>query len=286
MRLLDYAWTTFSSVSALDHTRFRLVLSERAARPTVGLEGEGFVVKLPVPKMEKEGIVSLQGLFADSDDQGWGMLWRLFRASLYHAAFHASKGNLKPFRAWARGKEQVPAVFAISLLEDYRITLASRDEWPGTMADIAYANAIGAMRMSDLDDIEGRGLRLASKLLLSLWGVPQQAGGRVDEDQAILGVTEEARGLVESSLGDPESPHLAKAADLVYGMFDRIVIPQIPAFPHTEAHSGDSLFGDHVEAGAERSRPGSRGPSARWGWRRRAVSRRMTSSTGTPSRRA
>ena len=100
MRLLDYAWSTFSSVSALDHSRFRLILTEKALRPTVGLEGEGFVVKLPVPKMEKEGIVSLQGLFADSDDQGWAMLWRLFRASLYHSAFHASKGNLKAYRAW------------------------------------------------------------------------------------------------------------------------------------------------------------------------------------------
>ena len=249
MRLLDYAWTTFSSVAAADHEKFRLILSEKAARPTVGREGDGYVVKLPIPRMEKEGIISVQGLFADADDQGWAMLWRLFRASLYHAAFHVSHGNLRAYRGWAKEKDQVPAIYTISLLEDYRITLAARERWPGTLSDIAYANLVGATRMTNLDDVESRGLRLASKHLLSLWGVPQQPGGRVDEDQSVLATTEKVRGLVETSLADPDSPLLAKAADLVYANFDKIVIPQIPAFPHTEAHSGDSIFGDHVEAG-------------------------------------
>ena len=248
MNILEYAWSTFTSVSGTDQSRFRLVLSETASRPTVGLDGEGFLAKLPVPRTEKEGVVSVQGLFADADDQGWATLWRLFRASLYHAAFHVSHGDLKPLAKWAKGKERFPAIFTISLLEDYRITLAARETWPGVMKDVAYANAVGALRMPDLDDVESRGLRTASKLLLSMWGVRQAKGGRVDEDKALLAVTEKVRGMVENSVSDPGSPLLLKGADIVYKLFDKAVLPQIPAFPHTEAHSGDSLFGPHLEA--------------------------------------
>ncbi|MDG6988560.1 MAG: VWA domain-containing protein [Nitrososphaerota archaeon] len=247
MNILEYAWTNFSSVSGVDQSKFRLILSESAPRPSVGLEGDGFVVKVPVPRREKEGVMSVQGLFADADDQGWATLWRLFRASLYHAAFHVSYGNLRPLAKWAKEKERFPAIFTISLLEDYRITLAARDRWPGTMTDVAYANAIAAMRMPDLDDIESRGLRTAAKLLVSLWGVSPAKGGRVDEDRELLALTEKARGMVENSVDNPEDPLLLKAADLVYKQFDKTVLPQIPAFPHTEAHSGDSLFRDHLE---------------------------------------
>lgn len=248
MNVLEYAWTNFSSVSGVDQSRFRLILSETAPRPSVGLEGDGFIVKVPVPRKEKEGVMSVQGLFADADDQGWATLWRLFRASLYHAAFHVSYGNLKPLAKWAREKERFPAIFTVSLLEDYRITLAARDRWPGVMTDIAYANAVGGMRMPDLDDVESRGLRVSAKILASLWGVAPAKGGRVEEDQATLALTEKVRGMVENSVEDPENPLLTKAADLVYKQFDKVVLPQIPAFPHTEAHSGDSLFRDHLEA--------------------------------------
>lgn len=248
MNILEYAWTTFSSVSGVDHDRFRLILSEAAARPSVGLEGDGYVVKIPVPRKEKEGMVSVQGLYADADEQGWGTLWRLFRASLYHAAFHVSHGDLKPLAKWAKEKERFPAIFTVSLLEDYRITLAARDDWPGVMTDIAYANLVAASRMPDLDDVESRGLRTAAKLLVALWGVAPDKGGRVDEDQAIFRVAEKVRGMVENSADDPRNPLLLKAAELIYKQFDKVVLPQIPAFPHTEAHSGDSLYSDHLEA--------------------------------------
>lgn len=256
MKILDYAWTTFTSISGADQNRFRLMLSESAARPTLGLEGEGYVAKIPVPRREKEGMVSLQGLFADADDQGWAILWRLFRASLYHAAFHVSYGNLGPLAKWAKGKERYPAIFTISLLEDYRITLAAREKWPGAMADIAYANSVAATRMVDVDDIESRGLRTASKLLLSLWGVSPAKQGRVEEDQSVLAVAEKVRGMAENSIEAPDNPLMLKAADLLYGAFNKVVLPQIPSFPHTEAHSGDSLFRDHLEAtgGKEASR--------------------------------
>lgn len=246
MRLLDFAWSTFCSVSGADQSGFRLILSDSAQRPTVGLEGEGFVVKLPVPRREGEGLVSVQGLFADADDQGWPILWRLFKASLYHAAFHVMHPGIRVYSSWAKGKDKYAAVYAISLLEDYRVTLAAKKEWLGVMGDIAYANYLGAMRMTPLDEIESRGLRMASKLLLSLWGVSPQPGARKDEDREVLGLAERVRGMVENSLDDPQSPLLTKAADLVYKAFDSSVLPQIPSFPHTEAHSGDSLFGDHL----------------------------------------
>ena len=255
MNILEYAWTNFSSVSGADQSRFRLILSATAPRPTLGLEGDGFLAKIPVPRQEKEGVVSVQGLFTDADGQGWATLWRLFRASLYHAAFHLAHGNLKPLAKWAKEKERFPAIFTLSLLEDYRITLAAREKWPGVMTDIAYANLVAAMRMPDLDDIESRGLRTASKLLVALWGVAPAKAGRVEEDQAILAITEKVRGMVENSAEDPENPLLLKAANLIYKQFDKVVLPQIPAFPHTEAHSGDSLFRDHLEATKGKGKP-------------------------------
>ena len=255
MNLLEYSWSAFSSISGADQTGFRLLLSESSARPTLGLEGEGYVVKVPMPRKEKEGVVSVQGLFADADDQGWATLWRLYRASLYHAAFHVAYGNLKPLAKWAKDKERYPAIFTISMLEDYRVTLAAREHWPGVMNDVAFANAVGSLRMTELDDIESRGMRTASKLLLSLWGVSQSKKGRAEEDQSILAVTEKVRGMVENSVADPANPLMLKAAGLVMKLFDKVVLPQIPSFPHTEAHSGDSLFGDHLEAARGKEAP-------------------------------
>jgi hypothetical protein len=70
-------------------------------------------------------------------------------------------------------------------------------------------------------------------------------------------VAEKVRGLIEGE--SPEDAHdssLVKAVDLVYREVRGFGnLPQIPAFPHTEAHSADSIFSDIlVGAGDEAGR--------------------------------
>ncbi len=134
------------------------------------------------------------------------------------------------------------------------MTAAARSRWEMLMRDIAFANYIAARRIEVPDEIANGSLRFATKLLLSVWGLRTYADARVDEDKDVLAVAEKARGLVEHSIStgtkDDAQAALVKAADLIYHeVKKRGDLLQIPSFPHTEAHSGDSLYESSILEG-------------------------------------
>jgi Mg-chelatase subunit ChlD len=245
MNILDFTWNTFNAITGLEYDNIRLVLEPSIPRPMVGREGKGFLVKLPIPRFEKNGVYCLHGLYEDSEDQNWSVLWRLYRASVYHSAFHILSPPLSSYSTWAHDKDYSPAMFTVSLLEDYRVTLAARAKWTQLLSDIAFANYVGAKRMGNVDAIESTPLRFACKLLLSLWGMGRISTATKQEDRHIAGLAEKARTLLESENNDPEPGKAClQAADIIYDeVSSRGRFAQIPSFPHTEAHSSDSLFG-------------------------------------------
>jgi len=244
LRILDYAWNTLTNVSRADYDRIRLILDESLPRPIIGKEASGYVVKLPMPRKEREGIYSLHGLYADSEGQNWTALWRLFRASLYHAAFHVLHSNVEQYVDWARGKDRHAAVYAVSLVEDYKITVMAHRDWSPLLQDIAYANFISAMRMRDPDKQGNRSLRVAQKLLLEVWGVSTRSEPRSGEESEIVRVGNRVRSLVQRfAFGSVGAEALEEAAGTAYGLVEGGgVLTKIPSFPHTEAHSSGELF--------------------------------------------
>ncbi|MDV3243923.1 MAG: VWA domain-containing protein [Nitrososphaerales archaeon] len=253
MRILEYAWNTLTNVSKTEYDGIRLLLDESLPRPMIGREASGYVVKLPVPRKEREGIYSLQGLYADTDNQNWTTLWRLFRASLYHAAFHVLHSDVERYIEWARGKDRYAAIYAVSLVEDYKITVMAHREWSPLLQDIAYANFISAMRMRDPDQVSNGGFRATLKLLLEVWGVSTRSEPRGDEDTEVVKVGNRVRSLVQRFVyGSVGVEALVDAAAAAYELVDsKGVLTQIPSFPHTESHSGGEAFESRLVEGRQ-----------------------------------
>ncbi len=136
----------------------------------------------------------------------------------------------------------------MSLLEDFRVTKKAADEWPGIMPDIAYANFISGMRIKSADDIVGPE-RMATKVLLELWGVNHGLRGDEEEDREVRRLATLARGAVDASVkasaGFPKE--LFEAADEIYGRLTKgSGIREVPSFPHTESHGESNIFEGQV----------------------------------------
>ena len=248
MNIIDYSWGIVSSVGKRDYDSFRLILDKDLSSPALTADKSGMVFKIPTPKLDDKGFYSLQGMYFDADERAWSGLWKLYRASLYHGALHAAYSDFKQYANWAKGKELKTATFVVSLIEDYRATRKAFDDWPGILQDIAYANYIAALRIKNVDEIVGPE-RVATKLLLELWGVNHGLRGDEEEDSEVRRLASLVRTAAAAGVkGVAEYPkELFTAADAVYERLSRgSKLREIPAFPHTEAHGESSIFDGQV----------------------------------------
>jgi hypothetical protein len=259
MRLLDYSWDLITSVGKRDHESLRLILDKGLERPLLSADQKGMVLKVPVPRVDHKGFYTLHGLYFDADERSWAILWRLYRASLYHGALHSAHSSFKEYAHWAEGKQLLTSTYVVSLLEDYRVTKTGGKEWPGILPDIAFANYMSALRTRDVELITGPE-KFATKLLLSLWGVSHGSTG--GDDPEVRGLASQIRVAVDESISTkkdyPDS--LFAAADKIYS---KLVgdggLREVPSFPYTESHQECTVFNDQlvevddpatVEAGA------------------------------------
>ncbi|MDG7022584.1 MAG: VWA domain-containing protein [Nitrososphaerota archaeon] len=226
--------------------------------PVLSGDGKGVVVKLGPPRMLEEKFYQIQGLYVDQDDAGWDLAWRCFRASIFHLALHAGYSDFRLYAPWARGKEVAAATFAVSLVEDMNILTEARARWEGVLPDLAYASHLSALRLGHPDRIDNSSLRAAAKLLLAGSGVFRSSGTALarDEDKAVAAATEHARMRVEEAAkARSKAPLLTEAAQEVYAAVTEFgPLPQIPAFPFTDAHGPCDLFeGKLTEENGEES---------------------------------
>lgn len=244
MNIIDYSWGLVSSVGKRDYDSFRLILDKELAAPVLASDKHGMVFRIPIPKLDDKGFYSLQGLYFDADERAWSGLWRLYRASLYHGALHSAYSDFKQYAGWAKGRDLKTATFVVSLIEDYRVTKKAFDDWPGIMPDIAYANYMSALRIKNVDELVGPE-RVATKILLELWGVNHGLRGDEEEDNDVRKLASLVRASVAvAAKGGTDYPkELFSAADAVYERLSRgSRIREVPAFPHTESHGPCSVF--------------------------------------------
>lgn len=246
MKLADFAWNALCNVSGADQNKFRLLLRDDIIHPSIEFDEVGYVVSIPAPKIEREGLASIQGLYADMDDRNWSVIWRLFRASLYHAAFHIRYSDMSIYSQWLKGKHNNAAVFAVSLVEDYRITLAAMKQWPALMVDIAFANCIGAIRMKKLGEMGNDATRFACKLLLSTWGMKPKEE-KADDSKELYQLAQMVQDHIDASVRDVGMVSLIPVLDEVYvAVSSRGDLNEVPTFPHTESYSEGNLFYEQI----------------------------------------
>ncbi len=255
MKLLEYAWNTVTSISRRDHETLKLILERDLTSPLLGSDSRGYVIKLPAPRIVKGGFYSLHGLYFDPDERGWAGLWRLFTASMYHSSLHAAYSDFRGYAPWASGKDTRTATYAVSLVEDFRVTRKALKNWPGILPDIAYANFVSSRRVSDPDAIEDDSTRFATKLLLSLWGVFPSGKGNVSEDMEAREVARSIGTRLEGSnkvSKEEEMGVLVECAQLAYApVASRHTLKVIPCFPHTESHGVSEVFDSKLVDGGD-----------------------------------
>jgi len=246
LKLLDFAWNTVTSLSQRDFDSLRLILDEALTYPALSSDKRGYVIKLPVPHAVNDKFYTLQGLFTDQDSNSWGILWRLFKASLYHTALHAAYSDFARYAAWAKGKDLAAATYAVSLVEDYHVTAQAAKRWPGVLHDIAYANYVAGLRALHPEEIADIPSRTPSELLLSLWGINRRTKNPTDEQKDILSLALRIRGAVETAVGlkaeERKNLLLSTVQDVYSQVYRREQFSEIPFLPHTEAHGKSSLF--------------------------------------------
>ncbi|MBI2126816.1 MAG: hypothetical protein HYU02_05845 [Thaumarchaeota archaeon] len=245
MKLLDYAWNTATSVSQRDHNSLRLILDEELSYPLLSRDTRGYVIRLPVPRRVKGGFYMLHGLYFDEDETSWTSLWRLFKASLYHTSLHAAYSDFQSYSAWAKEKDLTASTFTVALIEDVKITMEAARRWQGLLSDIAYANYISSLRITNPDDIGNRPLRFATKLLTKVFGVCREAKDTSEEDFIVNNLAKGVTSLVRESINNKQqqSSLLLEAAQGVYTSLSKQgILREIPSLPYTEAHGKCSVF--------------------------------------------
>lgn len=244
MNVLDYAWNTATNIAQRDYDTLRLVLVEDKF-PSLGGDAQGFVLKLPPPKVVEDKFYSLHGLYLDQDADGWSTVWRLFKASLHHASLHAAYSDFKAYAPWAKTRDVAAATFAVSFVEDLNLVAHARAKWPGVLPDLAFSNYISALRAADPEEISNEAVRVATKLLMRSAGVYQR-GANKDEERDVLQTVDRAtkRVAVAAKAAPQEAKaNLVLAAQDVYEAVDqRGELSQIPFLPFTESHGPCDVF--------------------------------------------
>jgi hypothetical protein len=248
LNLLDYSWGLVTSIGQRDYESLKLLLEPDLTSPVLASDRKGMVLKIPIPKLGDKGFYKLQGMYFDQDERSFAGLWRLFRASLYHASLHAAYSDFTQYAAWAKGKDLASMTFIVSLIEDFRITMKAATAWPGILSDLAYANYISALRVKEIERLS-EPERFATKLLLSLWGVGSHAKGEEKEDSEVRDAAAGIRSAVDEGVtsGREFREGFFKAAESAYtSLTDRGRLREVPYFPHTEAHKDSTIFENQV----------------------------------------
>ncbi len=141
--------------------------------PALEADAVGYVLRLSAPRMVRENLLSLHGMFFDNDQAGRALLWRMFRSSVYHLCLHAAVTDYSIYREFASRFEPNNALFAISLTEDFALRGYMQARWPGLVLETAYANHNSFLRMRDLSGESDLGTKVAANLLsYSMVGKP------------------------------------------------------------------------------------------------------------------
>lgn len=245
MNVLDYAWNTATNIAQRDYDTLRLVLNNRLKFPALAGDGQGVVLKLPAPEVVEDKFYAIHGLYLDQDPEGWTTVWRLFKASLHHLSLHAAYSDFRTYSDWARGKEVSAATFAVSFVEDLHTLHMARTKWPGVLSDLAYSNYVSAMRLVDVEQVDGEAEKFATKLLLANSGV-LASPGQDEEGKEVRQTLRTALGWVDrASKAQPKESRdsLVRAAEEVYSsVLSSGMLSQIPFLPYTDSHGPCDIF--------------------------------------------
>jgi len=272
LNFLDYAWSSSFTITQKDPKEIRILLPDRLTYPILSTDTDGYVLYIAKPVKEDQSLLSLHGMFFDSDNRGKYAAWRLFKASVHHLSAHAVCSDFRCYSDWANDKDEDWATFVVSVVEDAVLKAYFRAYWPGYLNDAAYANYVSFLRMKSPREIYRRSLGISAAILSHL-AVGRAKDGLDSELRDILEKTTSELDHLYSSvfaacsskdgglqgLLPPQSSFelRLKTAERLYSLLEATgTLPEVPSIPFTDNHGKCSLFESSVSA-SESERLGS-----------------------------
>ena len=232
--------------------------------PALETDAVGYVIRLSAPRMVRENLLSLHGMFFDNDQAGRAALWRMFRSSVYHLCLHAAVTDYSIYRDFAARFEPNNAIFAISLAEDFALRGYMQIRWPGLVLDTAYANHNTFLRMRDLSGETNLGTKVAANLLsYSMVGKPiVETRSALDADTEAVHaklvdygtefskffVSNDSEGRVPSEQMNSVSMLKLAAAASVAELLERhaVNLSSVHSIPYTDNHGQNYIFENSI----------------------------------------
>ena len=260
MDFYDYAWTNTFQITRKKREELKILLRDNISFPILGKDDQSYVICLAKPKRLPENLVSLHGMVFDSKNaKHRKILWRLFKASVYHLSLHAGFSDFQTYANWAKDKEKNLAIYAVSILEDAVINAHLRARWSPLIPDIAYANAISYLRLKPVSLIRNNTLRTMASTLSSFTAgmIKGTLSQRMQKDvNYLVTCLREIEDLAGKELRSRKkkgnSPNSIintkiRLVDKMYKRLSRYGEPaEVPSLPYTEDHGMNSVFYENL----------------------------------------
>jgi hypothetical protein len=159
MSFFDYAWAALLQISRKDRETVKLLVRNNLKFPTLSYDDVGFVLCLVKPRRINDGLMVYQDMVLDYNNFFHRkLMWKLFKASIFHLSMHVAVSDYKTYDDWAKNKDVNLATFSASLVEDAVVNAYLRAKWPNLTQDIAYANAVSYLRMRSWSHVSNKAL--------------------------------------------------------------------------------------------------------------------------------
>jgi len=256
----DYAWTNTFQITRKKREEIKILLRDSISFPILGKDDQGYVICLAKPKILRHGLVSLHGMVFDSKNvEHRKILWRLFKASVYHLSLHAGISDFEIYADWAKDKNMNLATYVVSTLEDAVTNAYLRARWFPLIPDVAYANAISYLRLKTSSSLPNSILQVMASTLSSFTTgmikgtLPKEMQKDVNylvtclreiEDLTYKGLNS---GKTEETNSNNINSRKVKLVDDMYKRLSRYGEPaEVPSLPYTEDHGMNSVFYENL----------------------------------------
>jgi len=162
----EYAECTSFQITKKEHNEVKILLRDKLSFPVLGKDEHGYIMYMPEPRKTDNDLISYQGmLFNPEYEKQKEILWRMFKASVYHLSLHVAVSDFEIYADWAKGKNINPATCVVSVLEDAVVNAYLRAFWHPLITDIAYANAFSYSRLKPIAFILNNAQRVMTSVL-------------------------------------------------------------------------------------------------------------------------
>ncbi|MCW3990827.1 MAG: VWA domain-containing protein [Candidatus Bathyarchaeota archaeon] len=230
-----------------DPLKLKFIMSSDLEYPDFDEDEQGFIVRLPLPRIG-EGTLAFLGYTFPDDVDGRKKIVRLFRASVYHLSGHALSWKDFAYDGWREGKNDVLSNFVVSLVEDIWVNQCVATWYPDKLLDLGFAGAMMLARLRAIDNIRVQATRLMVSLMVyantGLTGYVSDSDlGIVEPLYKLLKRFKEAVGRSLRDEGMDLLPQKLEAAESAYRALSEYgPIIEAPSPPFSENLGASSLF--------------------------------------------